>query len=474
MGYRTIFGGSVSDNIWVNSQFWEIVNQRKISGRFIDYIYKPNYVPDLTKLNPGDYFITDLFDCFLDEKFVNNDGSRINIFISQGIIHRKKITFNANGRFDVSTVGFVDFNKVSINFVSKNISVAGIRFKAFIDGNRFPFDFSLNYSEALEEAGVTDFYWSAIVVYYDIKEGNIKYKAYSTKFEPDSNSGFSDIDLSNQCYIAILKKGGSVRFVNSYFAWQGQQSTTDSKTKGNFILSEINEHTCNLDKVEDILGTSYEFKTVLYSKHSPIELTDYQNSYWVLGIKTGGTKEFSNILYNGIPITVECKDNTVYLISIGDSGSEYSVTEFVNFIGNPFWKTVLYKGSLNLSAGTYVCFGQNSLSYEINIPNGVIGESKNTTKIIGVSVGGYDSTGMLNLVRAVTKDISFYNIQPEVRNITSVNIENCKYEFDELSTGSASYILNFSDAEKGSVIIKNTEFIAHGRVYVFYIFLLII
>jgi hypothetical protein len=232
-------------------------------------------------------------------------------------------------------------------------------------------------------------------------------------------------------------------------------------------LSEINEYSCNLDKVEDILGTSYEFRNVIYSKHSPIELTEYQNSYWVLGIKTGGTKEFSNILYNGSPISIECKDSTVYLISIGDSGSEYSVTEFPNCIGNSFWKTVLFKGSLYLSAGTYICFGLNALSYDTNIPNGIIGESKNSTKIIGIHVNGYDSSELTYPARAIAKNISFYNMIPEVRNISSIDIENCRYEFDENATKSSSYILNFSDPQKGSVIIKNTEFIAHGNVYVF-------
>lgn len=82
-------------------------------------------------------------------------------------------------------------------------------------------------------------------------------------------------------------------------------------------------------------------------------------------------------------------------------------------------------------------------------------------------MNGYDSSSSLYNARAVAKNISFYNIIPDVGNISSIDIENCKYEFDENATSPSSYILNFSDSQKGSVIIKNTEFIAHGNVYIF-------
>lgn len=454
-----------STSSWTTSTNWtQIPNINKISGRFIDYIYKPDYVPDLNKLNVGDYFITDLFDCWLNEKFIRNDGQKINLW--SDIPKKTKIVFNANGKFDVFTLGESSFKKETINFVSKRYNADGISFNAFIGNNRYPFNFNLIYKNAYEDAGITDVYSSSIVIYYDIAAKSIKYKAYSVKYT-EGVDGFSEIDLFNQIIIAILRNKGLAYFISEYFTWQSQQSSSNAKTKSNFILSEINEYTCNLEKVEDVLGTSYEFRNVIYSKHSPIELTEYQNSYWVLGIKTGGTKEFSNILYNGSPITIECKDNTVYLISIGAAGSEYSVTEFTKHIGNTFWKTVLFNGSLSLSAGTYIEFGLNSLSYDTNIPNGVIGVSKENTKIICIHVNGYESTNLISQIRAVTKNISFYNASPNTRNISSINIDNCRYEFDENATTSSSYILNFSDPQKGSVIIKNTEFIAYGNVYVF-------
>lgn len=453
------FIGPSIDN-WINDGNWiQYADINKISGRFVDYIARPDYVPDLSKLNVGDYFITDIFDCRLNDRFVDNSGRRIGLWYDDPV--RVKIVFNSNKKFDYFILGKANLQKIKINFLSKRYSIDGISFTAFIGCKNKPFDFSLIYSDVYNEYGVTNIYWSSIVIYYDIKSETIKYKVYSVDYNNSDTEGFSDIDLYNQIIIAILRRKGNTRFVSNYFVWQYQVD------KSNLILSDINEYSCDIKTVEEVIGKSYEFRTVIFSKHSPIELTEYENSYWVVGIKTGGTRVFSNILYNERPITIECKDKTVYLISVGASGSRYSVTEFTKHIGNVFWSTVLFKGSLLLSYGTYINFGYNSLSYSDNIPNGVIGVSKENTKIISIHPDGYESPRSTSGVRAISRNVSFYNTYPDTRNISYIKIENCRYEFDENATSSSDYILNFSNGQKGSVIINNTEFIAHGNVYVF-------
>lgn len=445
---------------WNDMRYWvQYEDTNKASGKFIDYIAKPDYVPDLSKLNVGDYFITDLFDCILSEKFIDNSGRRIQTFYDSPV--RLKIVFNSNNRFDCIASGKANLKKMKINFISKRYDINGISFTAFIGGISKQFDFSLKYNDAYEEFGITSIYWSSIVVYYDMKTDTIKYKAYSVDYRNSDTEGFSDIDLYNQVIIAIHRRKGNSHLVSNYFVWQYQSP------KSNLILSEINEHTCDLKTVEDFLGTSYEFRTVIYLNMPTVELTDYQNSYWVLGAKTRGTKVISNMLYNGSPITIECKDQTVYLISIGASGSNYSVTELTKFIGNSFWCTVLFKGGLSLSTGTYICFGYNSLSYSENIPNSVTGVSKKTTKIIFIHPEGYESKFHTSGVRAIIRNISCYNAYPDTRHISSINIDNCIFEFDEYATKQSDYILNFSNGQDGSIVVKSTDFIAHGAVYTF-------
>lgn len=451
---------------WINTKNWvKYNNSGKEIGRFVGYIYKPDYVPDLNTLNVGDYFITDLFDCRL-ENFENNLGKKIYIYDNDEL-RTTKLVFNSNGRFDVNKLGKSSLKKETINFVSKRYNINGIDFSAFIGRNRFPYYFSLIYKDAYEEYGITNIYFSSIVIYYDLKLKTIKYKAYSIEFNDGDNSGFSEIDLHNQIIIAILRNKGNISLISEYFTWQYQQSPNDRLTASNFYLSAANEYTCNIDTVEGVLGESCEFRGVIYSNSNPIELTEYQDSYWVLGSRTKGNIVLQNVLYRGTPITIECNDNTVYLISVKSTEAQYSVTEFKKHIGNPFWSSVTFSGYLFLSYGTYIDFGRGSLSYERNIPRGIVGISKEKTKIICIHVNGYESTDSKSLVRAIIKNVSLYNAYPDVRNISSVRIEDCRYELDENSTTGSSYILNFSSEKSGSIIVKNTEFIAHGNVYVF-------
>lgn len=436
-----------------------------LSGRFIEHIYKPDYTPNLSKLTPGDYFTTDLFECLLVNFPKDKSGAPIDLF-TRTDIHRKQIVYKGDNIFSLIDTGeLANFIKLPINFLSKSISSKGLSFKAFIGDNRFPFEYSLIYEESRAESGVLNAYWSSTVVYYDMKDKTVKSKSYSTAVDNPGNYGFDGIDTSSQCYIAILKNGpGGTRLVNSYFNWQVQQSAEETLTKSNFLLENANEYTLNISRVEDILGSSV-FMNVLYAKHDPIELSKFSNAYWVISINDVGEKTFNNILFNGTPISYTFEKTGVYIISINSTGEEYKIENFPNYIG-AHWDGVLFAGPLILGVGTYIHFRDHALGYINNIPTEIIGVSKEKTRIITVSDYGYDASPRLLPIRANVKNISFYNsgFHPQ-GNV--VKVEDCKYEYDSLLT-SGSWYMTIFEKEEGSFVVKNTEFIAHGNIFAFF------
>ena len=435
-----------------------------LSGRFIEHIYKPDYTPNLSKLTPGDYFTTDLFDCYLKNFPKNADGSQISLMTTK-MITRKKIVYQTDGTFKVfNTGGSVDFIKLPISFQQKSITKDGISFKAYIDNHRYPLEYSLKYADSRAESGVTDAYWSTTVIYYDLNSKSIKGKTYSVSESRPGVLGFSDIDISTQCYIVILKTG--VSFVNSYFDWQNQQNVNDNKTKGKFVVESPNEYNCNVSRIEDVVGSSLKFQSVLYSTDSQIELTEYRESYWIFGISEGGIKEFNNILFNGFPIQHECDDNSVYILSVDENGGNYTVTKFPNYIG-AHWPGMAFAGeSLSLGSGTYVLAGLNTLHYSKNTPTGVTGVSRDDTKIIGVAPGGYESTSeRFNQVHANVKGVSFYNVKLSSAS-EFVKVEDCRFRMGPKATYSSFYFFIY-EKEDSYVSIKNTEFIAEGNIFSF-------